>query len=84
VPQLVAFPRCGIEMRNQMRRDATTLNPPNAETLLNADHLKNTDRSLLKPQIGADNSPPETRIGTDDTEKSQMTQMTLISSDEHR
>jgi hypothetical protein len=27
-PQLVAFPRCGIEMRNQMQRDASTLNLP--------------------------------------------------------
>jgi len=26
---VAAFPRCGIEMRNQMRRDAPTLNRPN-------------------------------------------------------
>jgi len=56
----------------------------NVETLLNADHLRKTHRSLLKTQIGADNPPPETWIGTDDTEKSQMTQMIQISSDEHR
>ena len=56
----------------------------NAETLLNADHLRKTQRFLLKTQIGTDNPPPETWIGADDTEKAQMTQMTQISSDEHR
>jgi hypothetical protein len=39
-----AFPKCGIEMRNQMRRDASTLNLPIGTNL-------NTSSFVLKLRI---------------------------------
>ena len=41
-------------------------------------------RSLLKPQIGADNSPPETWIGADDSNDSDKLRWTQIGSYRHR